>query len=392
MIETGIWEFINMKKYVAIFSMKPAVRLDPKLGKINLNFREKKPKRVVIFKIEQRVSPDSTIQVGLLFRVFLSASNVEEARVEAKSLVDALASFMTLITGVGLSIPLEELVYEITPNVQEREFIQAFSHPLALRISRRILDQQLLTHVIDRSLKLKPPYFKRIGRAVRWYRMGVMTFDNFDRFNCFWIGLEALNLLLQEKLSIRHDLTVSGVKAFIQQKMPNGKQLYKRIHQLRINIMHSTRELGKLISEVKELAPKTGEILFRAICFLLEVNGWDAVAYQNILERVPTRLELHGTIIGGKPDSLGPEGKDPYFEPKPPVINWKVSKDGTPTFTVEFSFVARLNSNVQWRKGEVRIYGDEETRGELKTEVQKRNRTSKNKSSVSNNESGWRGF
>lgn len=210
--------FINMKKYVAIFSLKPAVRLDPKLGNITLNFREKKPKRVIVSKIEQNVSQNSKIQTGLLFRVFISAENVEEARIEAKSLVDAIASFMTLITGVGLSIPREELIYEITQNVQEREFVQVFHNPLTLHISRRVLDPQLLIDVIDHSVKLKAEYFRRIGRAVRWYRMGVMTFDKFDRFNCFWIGLEALNPLLQEKLSVKHDLTVSGVRAFIQQK------------------------------------------------------------------------------------------------------------------------------------------------------------------------------
>lgn len=375
-----------MKNYVAIFSMKPAVRLDPESTKITLDFREKKPKQVIISTIEQKASQKSKIQVGLLFRVYLPAENAKEARAEAKSLVDAIASFMTLITGVGLSIPREELIYEITPNVQQREFVQVFYNPLALRISRRVLGPQLLINMMDRSLKLKSEYFGRIGRAVGWHRRGIMTSDKFARFNCFWIGLEALNPLLQDELSVKDDPvkcqecghkwvaspTVSGIRTFTQQKLPNGKQLYKRVHQLRINIMHSTRELGRLISEVKELAPKTGEILFRAICFLLRVNDWDAITYKNILERVPTRLELHGTLIGGKPDSLGPEGKDPYFEPKPPVINWQVSKDGTPTFTAKFNFIARLNPDVQLGKREIQLYGDEETKASIKSEVHRR--------------------
>jgi len=378
-----------MRKYVVILSMKPAVRLDPKSGNITLNFREKKPKQVIISKIEQKVSQSSKIQVGLLFRVFIFAENAEEARVEAKSLVDAIASFMTLITGVGLSIPREELIYEITPNVQEREIVQVFYNPLALNISRRMSDHQLLIHVMDHSFKLKPEYFKRIGRAVRWYRMGVMTSDKFDRFNCFWIGLEALNPLLQEELTVKDDPvkcpkcghkwvatpTVSGIRTFVQRKLPNEEKIYRRIHKLRINVMHSKHDLMKLTSEVKELAPKTGEILFRAVCFLLRAKEWNALIYKNILERVPTRLELHGTLIGGKHDSLGPNGKDPYFEPKPPVINWIVSKDGTPTFAAEFDFVARLNPNVQWRKREIKLYGDEETKASIKTEVRKRRKS-----------------
>lgn len=77
-----------MKKYVVIFSVKPAVRLDPKLDNVRLNFYEQESlKQVIISKIEQRVSQDSKIQLGLRFRVFLYAKDLEEAREKQRTLL-----------------------------------------------------------------------------------------------------------------------------------------------------------------------------------------------------------------------------------------------------------------------------------------------------------------
>jgi hypothetical protein len=379
-----------MKEFKIRFSLKPAVRLAPKLTNVELNFDEpKSSKKVVISKIEEEMAGHK-IQTGLELKVFLQAENLKEAIIEAKSFVDGIVSFITLVTGVGLDIPSENLAYEITPGVEERDFVQIFHDPFQISISRRRLDHQLFITMMDHFMKLDSKTKQLVARAIRWYRMGAMTPDVFDRFNCFWIGLEALNPILQRRFSIRDDPvkcpdcgyewiatpTVSGIRTFVQGQIPDGKKLYRRIHKLRINIMHSKRELGALHKEASKLAPRTAEVLFRAIGYILELKGWEGVAYKYILEKVPARIELEATLVGGEPNALGPEGKDPFFEPAHTVFMPKVVEDKV-TFEGTSSFTARLNPKVKWRPREVRFYGDSEITGSItKTEVGKRDEES----------------
>jgi len=358
---------------------------------VNLVFEEpKQSKKVVISKIEGEVA-GRKIQSGLQLTVFLQAENLREAINEAKGLVDGIVSFITLVTGVGLDIPSENLAYEITPEVEERDFVQIFHDPFNISISRRKLDHQLLIKMMDHSMKLDSKTKQRVARAMRWYRMGVMTPDVFDRFNCFWIGLEALNPLLQRKFSIQDDPircpkcghewvttpTVSGIRTFVQDYLPKGKELYRKIHGLRIDIMHSRRELKAPHKKAVELAPITAEVLFRAISYILGLKGWKRITHRDILEKVPMRIELEATLVGGEPNSLGPEGKDPFFEPAhtvftPKIIGNKITFKGTSSFT------ARLNPKVKWRPREVRFYGDPEITGSIiETEVKSGDKESK---------------
>jgi len=367
-----------MNEYNVFLSLKPAVRLDPKLDNITLNFREAKgSKKVVISKIEEIIS-EYEVQSGLHFRVLLQADNPKEAINEAKGLVDGIISFITLVTGVGLEIPNEELAYEITPESKERDFIQVFHNPLNISISRRTLDVQLLIQLIDRTIKLKSGDSERVARALQWYRMGTMTSNVFDKFNCFWIGLEALNPLLKEIFSVGDDPvkcphcghqwvstpTVSGIRTFIKTKIPEGKKLYRCLRSLRVDLMHSKRKLKELRKKTLNLTQKISEILFKAVCFLLEVKGWNRIPHKRILEKIPLRVELEVTLVGGDPMSLGPDEQDPFFEPKHGILTLKDSTEGT-TFEVTSEFTARLNPEVKWISPEVRLYGDSEMTGSI---------------------------
>jgi hypothetical protein len=303
-----------------------------------LNFDEvDKPKKVIISKIEETIS-GSKIQSSLSLRVFLSAKNLKEAINEAKSFADGVISFVALTTGVGLDIPSENLAFEITPKVETRE---------------------------------------HIGGSIRWYRLGTTTVDVFDRFNCFWIGLEALNPILQNKLKVGDDKTrcpkcqyewvctptVSGIRVFVQTKIPDGKKVYKRSRELRINLMHSKENLTKLHAEATELSSRVGEVLYRAICYLLGIVQWENMEYRKILEKISMRIELEATLVDGEPAALGLNGKDPCFEPTHEFAP-KFSDAGI-TFEGKTDFVARLNPNVKYRPREIRFYGDSEMKGSI---------------------------
>lgn len=369
-----------MKPFVVTLSAKPAVRLPKNMGTLELNFQEPSGlTRVLITKIEEE-SAGTQIQTGLRFRVFLDAENVKGAVFSAKGLTDGIVSFMTMLTGRGMNIPREETAYELTKDVQERDFLQVFYDvPLTLP-SRRQLDPQGLISFIDRHLKLQVPFSQHVTRAIRWYRLGATVTDIFDQFNCFWIGLEALNPLLQRKLSVKDDPTtcpecghrwvatptVSGIRAFMQGKMKEGKTLYRNIHRLRIDIMHSTKELRELGELVSIYAPKTGETLFRAICYLLGFEDWETVAHGAILREFPMRGELQGSLVGGEPSSLGPDGQDPHFELNHEVKELKVREDGSTTFTVNTTMSKpSVGPGVTPKLREIRLYGDSETSGAI---------------------------
>jgi hypothetical protein len=369
----------SLKPFVVILSAKPAARLPKNLGRLELNFPEPSGlKKVLITKIEEE-SAGTLIQTGLRFRVFLDAENVKDAVDSAKGLTDGIVSFMTMITGRGMEIPREEIAYELTQGAQERDFLQVFYDVPIKLPSRRQVDPQGLIDFIDRQLKLEVPFSEHMTRAIRWYRLGAMVTDVFDQFNCFWIGLEALNPLLQHKLSVKDDLTVcpecghrwvatptvSGIRVFIQDKINEGKTLYRNIRQLRNDIMHSTKELRELRESVSAYAPKIGETLFRAICYLLGFEQWETVTHRAILREFPMRGELQGSLIGGEPSSLGADGQDPHFELYHQVKELKLGEDGSATFTVVTSLTASIGPGVKFKPREIRLYGDSETSGAI---------------------------
>ena len=362
----------KMKECVCIFSVKPAVRLSEELGSLVLRFLNHKGfKKVVISKIKEKYGGD-LIQTGLEFRVFIRASDIKEARNEAKGLVDGISSFMTLVSGVPFTIPNEQIIYEITPGIKERDFLQIFYDPLKIPVSRRKLDHKLLVDIMDRCFKLDDVSQQIIARAIRWYRLGCTTFEIFDKFGCFWIGLEALNPLLQQKLSVRDDPvkcpkcghrwvptpTVSGIREFIKRQLKEKAKLYQKIRQLRINIMHAKTKLEDLRQEAFELTPILCEILFRAICFLIFDKKWREIPFKEPLGYVPIRIEVIGTLIGEDPYKLGPDGQDPHLKPKH-------TTDGDISFTVTSTFTAHLNDNVKISLHEVRFYGDREIKGRI---------------------------
>lgn len=381
-----------MKNFVVTFTLKPAVRISPLLQNIDFTFNEfNGTRRVIMHPIKEKIG-EQTVQTGLFLRVFLDANNVQEAKEWAKGFVDGIIGLITLVTGVGLQIPTENLAYEITPNVEKREFLQIFIDPAKIQISRRTLDHTLLMKIIEQIYKQESSAYHSIARAMRWYRMGTLTFDIFDKYSCFWIGLEALNPILQQKLSVKDDLTtcpnpqcrhkwvssptISGIRVFIKEKLHSPSQLYQRFRNLRIDLMHAKCELGKIQNDAIELTPKLAETLFRAILFLLDIEDWQRLPYKEILESIPIRMEIEGKLLGGEPQSLGTDRRDPYLEPIHNVTSIKFLEDGSMTFEGTSNFNARIEPFKTFQLSEIRMYGDKEIKGAIKnTEVKKRDKT-----------------
>jgi hypothetical protein len=228
--------------------------------------------------------------------------------------------------------------------------------------------------------------------------MGILTFDIFDKFSCFWIGLEALNPILQKKLEVCHDSkkikcsncahewsvlspTVSGIKYFVRDKMQNPT-LYSRFHALRINLMHSTCELGKIGQEANELTPKLAESLFRAICFALDFQDWNSLPYKEALENVPLRLEVEGKLIGDYTGNLGFDGKDPYLEPSHKLVQLKIDENGSYAFENSSEFKLKIEPFKSLQPSELRMFGDKEMKGTVVSTSKKNEKKCDNSGSI----------
>jgi len=370
-----------MKSFVVFFILRPAVRIEKKTKSFDFTFKKYDgDKRVIITPIEEKID-DQTVQTGLLFKAYVTAENINRAREQSKAFVDGVVGFLAFTTGVALSIPNEVLAYEITPSITEREFLQVFYNPANLTLSRRIIDQDFLKRLIEQFSKQGNESNRNMARALRWYRMATLTIDPFDKFGCFWTGLEALNPLLREKLGVTKEIkkirckncgceiplekqTVSGIKRFVSENMQNP-ELFKRLSAFRVYIVHSIRELSKMGEEAKELTPKLTEVLFRAICFVLDFKDWNSRKVSETLENITFRLEFEGNLIGDYSGGLGYDGNDPHIVLNQSSVKVLMDDKGEITFENKLEFIDKIAPFTGFRGYELRIYGDKETKAAI---------------------------
>ena len=371
-------------RYIVVLSAKPATRL--KKGEvIHLTFErpDGKKNEIVIKNLIERDPAGTDIPIGLLFRVKHYAESLDDAVKKAASLADGVVSFMTLATGVGIPVIREELAYDITQDIEDREFLQFF-YDLPLKSpSRRDLPPKFFLELMDRIIKNPDrEMVGRMRRAVRWYRMGVLATDVFDKFNCFWIGLECLNPLLQRSFQASDDPvhcpncghewvatpTTSGIRQFIFSAFSSGRRLYRRMKNLRVSVMHGKEELVKVFSEARELASSTGLVLVKAILYLLEIDFPKDLETNTLSNVVPFKAAIEGTLHGSDVDKLGPQNEDPHLELVfHKLAESEVSEKGI-TKKIVTETIGRLGPGTRISVHGWRVYGEELTLGEVKVE------------------------
>jgi len=367
--------------YRVISHAGPATVFEKPGGELVLRFPtpDRGFETLVIRELGERIS-DNFVPTGLEFRAEVRSSSIEEAVARGASLADGVASFITLVSGVGTPIVRPMLCYEITQGKSEREFRQFFDDVTFLSPSRRFLPHEQLLDRIDRFYKIQEPAVsERIIRAIRWYRWGTGSPDPYDRFVAYWIGLEALNKILQERLRIEDDKTdcpkcghswvttptVSGIRAFVRQFLEDGGRLYQRMHALRISVMHSNAPLDSLTSEIAELAPKAGNALLAAVFYLLSIDPpWNFPA-QILTNAFPFRVVVKAKILSDKIEDAFSNKEDPHFKAEHALVEFSPERlvGGTLKMKVTTRITAVIGS-----KAKFNVYGwgiQGEGKGEL---------------------------
>jgi hypothetical protein len=194
---------------------------------------------IVVRELGEKTT-ETFVPTGLEFRADVKALSIEEALSRGASLADGVSSFITLVSGVGMPTIRPMLCYELTEGRTEREFRQFLDDVTFLNPSKKALPHEELLDRIDRFYKIQEPELsERIARAIRWYRWGTGSTDPYDRFVAYWIGLEALNVNLQDRLKVEDDKatcpncdyswvatkTVSGIRTFLTLFFDDGAHL-----------------------------------------------------------------------------------------------------------------------------------------------------------------------
>jgi hypothetical protein len=371
---------------MVVLHAKPAVKLDHPLRQLVLALPDSlgRSQPITVRALAEEIAGVS-LQVGLEFRVQVYATTLDEAIGKAGPLADAIASFITLVTGVGTPIVKPMLCFETTESKREREMLQFFDDVPIRNPSKRTVSPGQLMDTVDRHYKLESESIEaaeRVARAIRWYRYGTGIADLFDRFNSYWIGLEALNKPLQEKLGISDDQTtcpkcknkwvstptVSGIREFAGRFFSTDPSLYRRMHGLRNDVMHSKRRFDSLVGEINEITPKAGNVLLAAIYYLYGVpQPWNLpdVTYTNAF---PFRLAMVAKLNSERPEDVFPsDGADPHFVAKHQVNALNLDDKDTTKANITSKFTAVIGPKCTVTSNELRVYG-EGKEGSLKVE------------------------
>jgi len=356
------------RPFRTVLHSKPAVSLPENMQQLILNYPQMHNSTIAITQISENIQGQK-IPVGLEFRVKLDATGLQDAIQSATTLADGVASFMAMVTGIGIPIPKPMICYEISETTKEHEFMQMFDDIALNDPSRKRLSPDKLLQKITAFHKLPDPIASgRVARAIRWYRLGTGTVDAFEKFNAYWIGLEALNPLLQTKLGVDDDKvtcgecghkwtipTVSGIREFCARHIDDGANLYRRIHGLRIKIMHSREELTSLGAEASSLGPLTGNVLLGAVDYLLGMEKpWTSHA-EVLTNAIPFRLTVDGRLLAEKLEDVFP---DPHFEAAHSVAKVDRSPDGKTTVTMTSILTPVLGSGARVNVSGVGLYGE----------------------------------
>lgn len=361
------------RDFLVLMTARPGTRL-PEGNKIELNFLEDSTKTTVtVINLQEADSSGTLIPVGLTLEVRVKANNIDNAIAKAAAVADGVLSFASLCSGVGLPVARVELAYDASPGITDREFIQFF-HDLPMRISRKSVDPRTIIDLLNKAFEVTDLDVRgRLLRAITWCRKGSLTTDVLDKFTCYWIGLETLNPVLQAKLKVPDDPhhcpkcghewvgtpTVSGVRVYIQKQLSDVHEVYSRIRDLRINLMHGKRDLGTLVPEAKALEGSIWKALVEAIFFVLEASRPETSIRGGLSAQAPVLPAVEAVIHGSDPSRLGPPGEYPHFEPKSRTVLGDRTSEDKISFSLTGNFDTRVAEAVTITPIAFRLYGEE---------------------------------
>jgi hypothetical protein len=264
----------------------------------------------------------------------VSAADANAASATAFEQAHFLAAIFGLIGAAPVHLPRFHLVHEIGPDESEREFQQFIEDDLGLRPTRRI-PKGAPVEVFQKLFELQPDSYKRLSRALRWYRGALTTDDVLDRFTQMWAAFETLNPVLGKHLGVPmfeeakcpkcgeaiKRPVAGGAYGWIEHEL--GREVAGKTRRLRNGLLHGYEDLDKLAAIAREILPGLERALSTAIGELLGLG--DEVkrligAYAPAAEK-PYSAVLVGVVSGPVEKMFSETGDLPHFEGRTVIID-----------------------------------------------------------------------
>ena len=362
-----------LQKYDVIFTIRPASKvvgtIDYTFNPTNLNTYA----RIIMKDILTSDSSGNFYPVGIKTVVITYAESKDEAIEKAHVWAGGLISLSSFTSNVGMPNIRAELAYETQDGKSERDFIQFFYEPPVPMPSSREIPFAVLGNIIEKLYVENNRYSDRVQRTIANYSKSLVEEHPIDQFNALWLGFEALNQPLKDAYSIPDQVekckmcgnertvpSTNGIKAFLDANFPEEPDLYSKARDVRVSIMHSTKNLYPIMPEVVKLIPKLRKGLRRAVFQLLNLNVSDESGGEPIQNIFPVRTALEAKLVGASNvESLKVNGEEPQFILTNTEIQPHVEMDSKEvTFKIKTTRTAVINPPASFQVYAHRIYGD----------------------------------
>lgn len=219
--------------------------------------------------------------MGIRISVVNSAKDIDEGASKARIMANYIAVILSFISNASISEPILELGYEITESAMKTEFMQFLYTNGELFKQKRTIDPFMFDNL---GKLLMENNSLRIGRAIRWYRMGLNVKDSIDKFMYYWVGLECLNNLIAKELNATpktgrckncgysyKNPTVNGIEALFE-NYSKEKSDYAKCKKLRNELQHGYGDLKDAVYVAEQYSEICRKMLLQGIYLLLNID------------------------------------------------------------------------------------------------------------------------
>lgn len=232
--------------------------------------------------------------IGLDCYVSISAVDGETAKNGGKIYIETILNLMSFSTIAYSNAAYLQSMIEIHDVEESNYLFEYFVHKnvknkFPIERALRKIEPSILKAVWDGWDKITDGKVKsRINRAISWLRKGLLE-HNIDEFIAYFIGLEILSGCLNEKLSIKYEVTIwNKIRSFITGRKYSGTDWsglektfkdhslgvnFKDLKKKRNEIFHGYKKLDvAFVKEINQLIPELRKTLIIVISILLDVD------------------------------------------------------------------------------------------------------------------------
>ncbi len=255
---------------------------------------------------------ETGIVSGVQADVHLDATDLDDAFRAVEPIARRFVVELSVMAAARCGEPEPRIVVDVGSPTEHHAFRQYI--PFRTEISRRRVKPRDLDSIRNAINSFDERIEASIWRGMTAYRHAMATWDPLVEFLILWVAVEAMN----EPLGIRRGLEspgrLEGTRAFFEERLKGGAELYRKAHDLRNRFAHGSRDLVAMSKEAKEII---GPMRFAARTAIASGLDMHWTGDQRPLKSWPTYLVIEADLIAPPGTPLGVKGDLPRLEVDP---------------------------------------------------------------------------